>query len=92
MRLCGAPVREGIVCGGGANNVWGGAYAVLCQCLHDAVDGHGMAMVGDTYRGGEQRSCECCANVRGFGAPSRHQSDRVDFNYIIIYVDFAFAE
>ena len=71
----GPPAWEGIV-GRSANRVWGGVCAVLCQCLHDAMGGHGMDMVGDAYRGGERRSRERCAKVRGFATLSRHEPNR----------------
>ena len=71
-------MREGIV-GGSANRVWEGVCAVLCQCLHDAMGGHTMDMVGDTYRGGERRSRERCAKVRGFGTLSRHRTESTEW-------------
>ena len=57
--------------GGSAGRVWEGVCAVLCQCLHDAMGGHKMDILGDTYLVGERRSRGRCAKVRGFAAPSR---------------------
>ena len=73
-------MREAIV-GPSVNRVWEGVCAVLCQCLHDAMGGHKVDILGDTYRVGERRSRERCVKVRGFGMISRHRTtnDRVDF-------------
>jgi hypothetical protein len=88
----GTPMREGIV-GWGANRVWEVVCAMLCQCLHDAMGGHKMSMLGDTYRVGERRSRERCAKVRGFAALStRTEPTEWILFFIIIYVDFAFVK
>ena len=93
VRVRGTLMGEGIV-GRSANRVWGGVCAVLCQCLHGAMGGHTMGMLGDTYRSGERRSRGRCAKVRGFGTLSRHRTGnrQSDLFFIIIYVDFAFVK
>ena len=86
----GTPMLGKILWGGVRIECGGCVCAVLCQCLHDAMGGHKMDMVGDTCRGGGRRGRECCAKARGFGTPSRQR--QCGFYFIIIYVDFAFVE